>query len=201
MGVGIADMVSNPSLRPRIMSVNCNGTQLAVVDRAGILRMYDLPSAEDCARHEQAVAALPSRGSSGGANNGNGDRDRDRRRSDERYRLPRGGDRDRDRDGGNGDGDASSANRALELTAREWKRKDAWEVVWAEDNPDLLAVMEKTKMFVFRALQPEDPVLSSGYIARFKDLEVTSVMLDAAMRCVCMGCYVCALYSSIVYAV
>lgn len=35
------------------------------------------------------------------------------------------------------------------------ERKDVWDMKWARDNPDLFAVMEKTRMYVFRNLDPE----------------------------------------------
>ena len=38
--------------------------------------------------------------------------------------------------------------------------------------------MEKTKLTVFRHETAEDPVVSAGFIARFKDLEVRTILLD-----------------------
>jgi len=35
------------------------------------------------------------------------------------------------------------------------ERKDVWDMKWAKDNPDLFAMMEKTRMYVFRNLDPE----------------------------------------------
>lgn len=35
------------------------------------------------------------------------------------------------------------------------ERRDVWDMKWAKDNPDLFAVMEKTRMYVFRNLDPE----------------------------------------------
>lgn len=37
----------------------------------------------------------------------------------------------------------------------KFERKDVWDVKWANDNPDLFAMMEKTRMYVFRNLDPE----------------------------------------------
>ena len=54
-----------------------------------------------------------------------------------------------------------------------FERKDAWDLQWAEDNPNLFAVMEKTRMYVFRNLQPEEPAMSSGYLSKFEDLQVS----------------------------
>ena len=35
------------------------------------------------------------------------------------------------------------------------ERRDVWDMKWAKDTPDLFAVMEKTRMYVFRNLDPE----------------------------------------------
>jgi len=53
-------------------------------------------------------------------------------------------------------------------TATPADRKDVWAMKWAADNPDLLAIMEKTRMYVLRGLDPEEPVVSSGYICSFQ---------------------------------
>ena len=36
-----------------------------------------------------------------------------------------------------------------------FERKDAWDMKWADDNPELIAIMEKTRMYIFRGLEPE----------------------------------------------
>ena len=36
---------------------------------------------------------------------------------------------------------------------------------WAEDNPELCAIMEKGRMYVFRGLEPEEPVASTASLA------------------------------------
>jgi WD repeat-containing protein 35 len=51
---------------------------------------------------------------------------------------------------------------------KAFERRDIWDVKWASDNAELFAVMEKTRMYVFRNLDPEEPILSSGYICSFK---------------------------------
>ena len=30
-----------------------------------------------------------------------------------------------------------------------------WDLKWAEDNPDLFAMMEKTRMYIFKGTEPE----------------------------------------------
>lgn len=52
---------------------------------------------------------------------------------------------------------------------------------WADDNPELFAMMEKTRMYIFRGLDPEEPVTSSAYLCNFHDLEITAVFLDDIM--------------------
>ena len=56
-----------------------------------------------------------------------------------------------------------------------FERKDVWDMKWASDNPDLFAMMEKTRMYIFRHLEPEEPILSAGYICKFEDLEIRLV--------------------------
>lgn len=58
------------------------------------------------------------------------------------------------------------------------ERKDVWSICWAKDNPQLLAVMEKTRMYIFKNQDPEEPISSCGYICNFEDLEITAVLLD-----------------------
>lgn len=50
----------------------------------------------------------------------------------------------------------------------KFDRKDVWDMKWAADNPELFAMMEKTRMYIFRNLEPEEPILSAGYICCFK---------------------------------
>lgn len=63
-----------------------------------------------------------------------------------------------------------------------FERKDVWQVLWAEDNAQLFAVMEKSRMLLFRELVPDEPVVTSGYLCSFSDLEVRAVLLDEVMR-------------------
>eukprot|EP00736_Rhodelphis_marinus_P014135 Rmarinus@m.4538 len=62
------------------------------------------------------------------------------------------------------------------------ERKDVWDMCWADDNPELFAMMEKTRMYIFRGLDPEEPVMSSGYLCQFSDLEVKAVLMDEVMK-------------------
>jgi WD repeat-containing protein 35 len=42
--------------------------------------------------------------------------------------------------------------------------------------------MEKNRLFVFRDFEPEEPILSAGYICDFTDLEVKSGLLDDVLK-------------------
>jgi len=46
--------------------------------------------------------------------------------------------------------------------ALETEYKDVWNVKWAEDNPNLVAIMEKAKLIVLKNFQPEEPIISNG---------------------------------------
>lgn len=50
----------------------------------------------------------------------------------------------------------------------KFERKDVWDMCWAQDNPELFAMMEKTRMYVFRNMDPEEPIASSGYLCSFQ---------------------------------
>uniref|UniRef100_A0A4W4HGM6 WD repeat-containing protein 35 n=1 Tax=Electrophorus electricus TaxID=8005 RepID=A0A4W4HGM6_ELEEL len=77
-------------------------------------------------------------------------------------------------------GDAEGASLAGDPS--KFERKDVWDMQWANDNPDLFAMMEKTRMYVFRNLDPEEPIQTSGFICNFEDLEIKSVLLDEIMK-------------------
>lgn len=62
------------------------------------------------------------------------------------------------------------------------ERKEVWSLVWSSDNPSLCALMEKNRLFVLRDFEPEEPVLSAGYLCDFTDLEVKSVLLDDILK-------------------
>ncbi|XP_036398203.1 WD repeat-containing protein 35 isoform X2 [Megalops cyprinoides] len=76
----------------------------------------------------------------------------------------------------------SSGSQAAAGDPLKFERKDVWDMQWANDNPDLFAMMEKTRMYVFRNLDPEEPIQTSGYICNFEDLEIKSVLLDEILK-------------------
>eukprot|EP00051_Salpingoeca_urceolata_P028079 m.484856 g.484856 ORF g.484856 m.484856 type:complete len:1179 (-) comp23570_c0_seq1:94-3630(-) len=63
-----------------------------------------------------------------------------------------------------------------------FERKDVWNMKWSKDNPELFAMMERTYMYIFRDLDPEEPITSTGYICQFDDLRIRSVLLDEVMK-------------------
>lgn len=62
------------------------------------------------------------------------------------------------------------------------ERKEVWSLVWSSDNPSLCALMEKNRLFVLKDFEADEPVLSSGYLCDFSDLEVRSVLLDDILK-------------------
>jgi WD repeat-containing protein 35 len=64
----------------------------------------------------------------------------------------------------------------------DFERKDVWNMRWASDNTDLFTIMEKTRMYIVRGLQPEEPILSNAYICAFKDLQIQSVLIDEVIQ-------------------
>ena len=63
----------------------------------------------------------------------------------------------------------------------EFDRKDCWSMMWSEDIPDLFAVLEKARMYIFRGLPPEEPKPSTAYLCKFDSLQVRSALLDKIM--------------------
>lgn len=60
--------------------------------------------------------------------------------------------------------DVKSGNSFLEAV----KRHDVWAMKWASDNPALLAISEKSKLYVLKEDTVEEPINTSAYIAEFK---------------------------------
>jgi WD repeat-containing protein 35 len=77
---------------------------------------------------------------------------------------------------------APSSGEAEGSAGGRFERKDVWDMRWSTDNPELFALMEKARMFIFRNLVPEEPVLSSAYLCSFSDLEIRAVLLDQLMK-------------------
>lgn len=67
--------------------------------------------------------------------------------------------------------DDAAGNQAAAGDPSKFERKDVWDMKWANDNPDLFAMMEKTRMYVFRNLDPE---VSSRHRRRFRSQTASS---------------------------
>lgn len=63
-----------------------------------------------------------------------------------------------------------------------FERRDTWDIKWSRDDPELLALMSKTRMYTFRGLEPEEPVVSMGHICDFNDLQIRACLLDEVMK-------------------
>ena len=62
-----------------------------------------------------------------------------------------------------------------------FERKDVWDVRFAADYPDMFVIMEKTRMYVFRGMDPEEPVQTAVNLAVFNQLKVSGIMIDDVM--------------------
>lgn len=63
-----------------------------------------------------------------------------------------------------------------------FERKEVWNMHWAKDDPEKFVVMEKSRMFIFRDYEAEDPVQSSAYICKYKSLKVRALQFDEIMQ-------------------
>eukprot|EP00494_Astrolonche_serrata_P031457 UN31726 len=58
------------------------------------------------------------------------------------------------------------------------KRSEVWDMMWSTDTPDMLAIMEKTRLYIYYGNNVEDPVSNNGYLLQLKDLEVSSLLFS-----------------------
>jgi len=58
--------------------------------------------------------------------------------------------------------------RTVNPEANLFQRRDVWTMKWASDDPELLAIMEKSRMYIIRGFNPEEPISTSAYIASFE---------------------------------
>lgn len=56
-------------------------------------------------------------------------------------------------------------------------RKDVWSALWASDNPQMLAVAEKARLYVMRDTEPEEPLTMQGYLCKFKVRIVVTLLV------------------------
>ncbi|KAJ1332158.1 hypothetical protein BSLG_008975 [Batrachochytrium salamandrivorans] len=79
-------------------------------------------------------------------------------------------------------GSKTAASVVDEGRLLDFERKDVWGILWASDNPEQFAIMEKTRMYTFQDLKPEAPINCTGYLCSFSDLQVKTISLDAIME-------------------
>eukprot|EP01105_Mastigella_eilhardi_P009634 TRINITY_DN2268_c0_g1_i1.p1 TRINITY_DN2268_c0_g1~~TRINITY_DN2268_c0_g1_i1.p1 ORF type:complete len:779 (-),score=235.82 TRINITY_DN2268_c0_g1_i1:3400-5388(-) len=156
----------NITCQPAKIAINSNLTRLGIIDTQNVLTFCEMespnapldPAAAKRERKEKRAASkAAATAKAGGAT----------------PRKPAAGSAEK-----------PSAQNAWRAGGKQitFERKDVWDFRWAEDVPELCAVMEKTRMYIFRNTDPEDSVMNSGYVARFKNLKVKSAFLDEIMR-------------------
>uniref|UniRef100_A0A1I7Y670 WD_REPEATS_REGION domain-containing protein n=1 Tax=Steinernema glaseri TaxID=37863 RepID=A0A1I7Y670_9BILA len=64
----------------------------------------------------------------------------------------------------------------------KFERKDVWTAMWDSENPNTIAIMEKSRMIVIRGSELEEPVNNNGYFCSFKDLTVRTAVLDDILK-------------------
>ncbi|XP_054722053.1 WD repeat-containing protein 35-like [Uloborus diversus] len=64
----------------------------------------------------------------------------------------------------------------------EFDRRCAWDVKWASDDSQMCAIMDKMRMYIYRGIEPEEPMNCLGYMCEFKDLEVKAILLSDLMQ-------------------
>ena len=66
----------------------------------------------------------------------------------------------------------------------DFERKDVWDIKWANDNNNVLAFCEKTKLIAVDAqtLELEDPIQTNNYIYQLDDLSIKTISLDELIR-------------------
>ena len=80
---------------------------------------------------------------------------------------------------GNPEGDAFDA--VMGPAPMQFERKDTWDVRWNEDTPHDFCVMEKTRLTMFRGLEPEAPIVTHSYLLSFKDMQVKTFDIDSVL--------------------
>lgn len=79
------------------------------------------------------------------------------------------------------DFDATNEQTDSEGDWLDVKLQDVWDMRWATDNTDLLAVCEKSRLVVLHSntLEREEAVPSNGNICSFEQLRVKTLLLDS----------------------
>ena len=76
-------------------------------------------------------------------------------------------------------------------THQQWKPKvqpqpnegkDVWSILWSTDNPLSFVKMEKSRLYIMKGLEPEEPIPTNGYICEYSNLEAIVIQLDDMMK-------------------
>nr|CCC90607.1 unnamed protein product [Trypanosoma congolense IL3000] len=59
-----------------------------------------------------------------------------------------------------------------------FERKDVWNLQWAQDDPQMLVLMERSRMYIYHGTEGEEPITCSAHICKFRSLKVRSLLLD-----------------------
>jgi WD repeat-containing protein 35 len=143
---------TNGGMEPFRIELSCHSSKLGIIDASGVFSIIDLD-----ARPSHPETNFDPEGSMDGAAGGEGEG----KTSGE---------------GGRG-GENKGAGQRLKV-----ERRDVWDMKWADDNDEMICVMEKTKLQVFRGEIAEEPITASGFLCRFQNLEVRSVILDEILK-------------------
>ena len=92
------------------------------------------------------------------------------------------------------DAEFSYFTRESDLMILAYERKDVWDMKWSDDDAEQFVVMEKTRMYILRGLDVEEPVTSSAYLCKFNNLKV----LQSECIAYCTNMSVCVDQGSVV---
>ncbi|TPX32150.1 hypothetical protein SmJEL517_g04695 [Synchytrium microbalum] len=171
----LAELLKLPPTSDPISSISCNDSHLVIARRSGtIIRMllptltvdsaYSLPFHPHLIRINQngnrvgivdsnGILRIFDFGHNGATSNG----------------LPTGV-------------SENASSKPLEPRLLPVERKDVSDMRWSDDDPELFACTEKSKICVITGSDAEEPVPCLGYICGLGNLEVTAVLLDELVR-------------------
>lgn len=70
---------------------------------------------------------------------------------------------------------STSSNKCTKLP---FERKDVWNVQWSDENELTFCFLEKNRLNIIKRLEPEEVLTCNGYLAEFRNLNITTVKLD-----------------------
>ena len=60
----------------------------------------------------------------------------------------------------------------------DFEKSDVWNVVWSSDNEECFAFMQKNILNIHKGLTCEEVLNNNGYLAEYKDLSISTIMLE-----------------------